>query len=113
MDQSMTTTRNTQSNSEPIIQNGHLRRTSTSLLNQGSTQRPRAHAGPYPFDARTGSVLRPNRSIITIKELQGPTPELNKIFAFVQLLQIKAGGDASTDKATLGTYNYYAKGMKK
>ena len=87
----------TQSNSQSLIQNGHLScRPSTGSDSQGRTQRPRTYYGPYPYEARTGSVLCPNRTAITIQELQEPEPKQNKTFVFFQLFRIKACDSAST-----------------
>ena len=45
--------------------------------------------------------------------LQEPQPKQRNTFAFVQLLNIKAGGDASTGKTSnQGNYTYYSKGSK-
>ena len=57
-------------------------------------------------------VLCPDRTIMTIQELQGPKPKQMRTYDFIQLLRIKAGGDASTGKATQNTYSYFNKGSK-
>ena len=55
----LTNNRNNQSNRQSVIESSNICRPSTSYENQGRAQRPRIHAGPYPYEERTGSVLRP------------------------------------------------------
>ena len=60
---STVTDRNNPSISQAHIQNGLFWRPPSSTESQGNSQRMRTHLGQYPYESRTGMILRPNCTI--------------------------------------------------